>query len=191
MLSIISTASTVHKALFRALVRPCAPVRLSAALVERQFFQATNIVSGLGLESAYCGSFSPSAWIELPSQIKSRVSETSLPSRLQNLRATRLSFSHEGYRPSTSPLHVLKPQSMPRRSPLPLMTKAGKLGTRVVVLPLRAQNGHVFALNGFDHAQKGFACGIGALLSRIGTFRPDHQAVFMRRKFRGHIKPVL
>lgn len=46
-------------------------------------------------------------------------------------------------------------------------------------------------LNGFDHAQKGFACGIGALLSRIGTFRPDHQAVFMRRKFRGHIKPVL
>ena len=46
-------------------------------------------------------------------------------------------------------------------------------------------------LNGFDHARKGFACGIGALLSRIGTFRPDHQAVFMRRKFRGHIKPVL
>ena len=133
MLSIISTASTVHKALFRALVRPCAPVRLSATLVERQFFQAANIVSGLGLESAYCGSFSPSAW----------------------------------------------------------MTKVGKLGTRVVVLPLRAQNGHVFALNGFDHAQKGFACGIGAVLSRIGTFRPDHQAVFMRRKFRGHIKPVL
>ena len=114
-----------------------------------------------------------------------------IASRLQNLRATRLTFSHEGYRPSTSPPHVLKPQSMPRRSPLPLMTKVGKLGTRVVVLPLRAQNGHVFALNGFDHAQKDFACGIGALLSRIGTFRPDHQAVFMRRKFRGHIKPVL
>ena len=54
MLSIISTASTVHKALFRALVRPCAPVRLSATLVERQFFQAANIVSGFGLESAYC-----------------------------------------------------------------------------------------------------------------------------------------
>ena len=74
---------------------------------------------------------------------------------------------------------------------LAVTTKVGKLGTRVVVLPLRAQNGHVFALNGFDHAQKGFACGIGALLSRIGTFRPDHQAAFMRRKFRGHIKPVL
>ena len=81
--------------------------------------------------------------------------------------------------------------SMTRRSPLPLTTKIGKLGTRVVVLPFRAQNGHEFALNGFNHAQKGFACGIGAVLSRIGTFRPDHQAVFMRRKFHGHIKPVL
>ena len=74
---------------------------------------------------------------------------------------------------------------------LAVTTKVGKLGTRVVVLPFRAQNGHVFALNGFNHAQKGFACGIGAVLPRIGTFRPDHQAAFMRRKFRGHIKPVL
>ena len=74
---------------------------------------------------------------------------------------------------------------------LAVTTKVGKLGTRVVVLPFRSQNGHVFAFNGFNHAQKGFACGTGAVLSRIGTFRPDHQAAFMRRKFRGHIKPVL
>lgn len=108
------------------------------------------------------------------------------------MRATQLSFSHEGYRPSTSPPHVLKPQSMPRRSPLPLMTKVGKLGTRVVVLPLRAQNGHAFALgNGFDDAQKGFACSIGAVLPAVAALRPNHQTALVGCELRRHMEPVL
>ena len=68
----------------------------------------------------------------------------------------------------------------------------GQLRPGVVVLPLRAQNGHAFALgNGFDDAQKGFACSIGAVLPAVAALRPDHQAALVGRELRRHMEPVL
>ena len=67
-----------------------------------------------------------------------------------------------------------------------------QLGAGVVILSLRAQHGHFFALaDRLNHAEEGLARGVSAVLPGVRPLGPDHQAALVRRELRRHEKAVL